>query len=150
MATILGPVGKNQSVAYPGSAGDLVVNRFEVPITAAMPTTDILEIGVIPPNCRLIDAYVDISGSLGAAGCVFDIKRMTGAFGDAVGARTLEAGTEIFTGQSAVASAVARASLVTAFRIAPVADERGIGLAFTTRASGTAGTVALVCMFATT
>jgi hypothetical protein len=155
MAIVLGPVVKNTSVAYPQSAGDVVANRFEATITAAQPTTDILEIGVIPPNCRLIDAYVDIGGSLGAAGCVFDVGVLNGVHGaakmpDGTTDRALVAGTEIFTGQTAVASAVARAALPTAFRISPTAVERGIGLKFTTRATGTAATVALVCEFATT
>jgi hypothetical protein len=154
MAIVLGPVAKNQSVAYPQSAGDVIVNRFEATITATLATTDILEIGVIPPNCRLIDAYIDVGASLGATATV-NVGVLNGVHGaakmpDGTTDRALVAGTEIFTGQAGTASAVARATLPTAFRISPTAVERGIGLQFATRTVGTAATVALVCEFATT
>src|SRR5262245_66582066 len=103
MATILGPVQKNQPVAYPSSAGDMVVNKFDMLIPAANSTTDVYEIGSIPPNCRVIDATLDIPVSLGAAGCVANVGVMTGTPGDTVAARTC--GSEFFSGAAASAAA---------------------------------------------
>jgi len=149
MATILGSV-KNQSVAYPGSAGDLIVNRFEMSVPAGTPTTDIIEIGSIPPNCRVIDAILDLGGALGTT-AVLDVGVMTGTPQDTVAARTC--GAEFFTGVSGTGAApgiVSRMSAVTGFRVNPAPAERGIGLKFTTRTVGTAALVALTVFLATT
>ena len=153
MTTILGPVAKNQSAAYPGSAGDLVVNRFEMLIPAGTSTVDIYEIGSLPPNCRIIDAILDSPVSLGAAGAVANVAIMTGIAGDATTPRTLVVGSELFSGaavSAAAPGAVTRMSAATGFRIAPTPVERGIGLQFTTRATGTAGLIALTVFCATT
>jgi hypothetical protein len=150
MTTILGPAVKNQSVAYPGSAGELVVNRFEMTVPAGTPTTDIIEIGVIPPNCRVVDAILDLGGALGTT-AVADVGVMSGTPGDPSAARTC--GAEFFTGVSGTTAApgtVTRMSALTGFRVNPSPAERGIGFKFTTRTVGTAALVALTVFLATT
>jgi hypothetical protein len=156
MAVILGPVSKNQPVAYPGAAGDVVANRFTMTIPAASSTTDIYEIGSIPPNCVVLDATLDIQASLGAAGAVANVGIMSGAPGgqfNADGTTPRTCGTEFFTAAPASAAApgtTTRMTASTGFRVNPTPAERSIGIQFTTRASGTAGVVALVVYLATT
>jgi hypothetical protein len=156
MAVILGPVVKNQSVAYPDSAGDVVVNRYEMTIPAANSVTDIYEIGSIPPNCRVIDAILDAPVSLGAAGCVANVGVMSGNPGEQKnpgGTVDRTCGSEFFSGaalSAAAPGATTRMTAVTGFRVNPAPADRGIGLQFTTRATGTAGLVALTVFLATT
>lgn len=152
MAVVLGPAQKNQSVAYPGSAGDVVANRFEMTIPAGTPTTDIIELGSIPPNCRVLDAILDVGGSLGTT-AVVEVGVMSGPPGaqtnaDNVTPRT--SGSEFFAAAPGTASAVTRMTAVTGFRVAPTPAERGIGLKFSTRTVGTAALVALTVFMATT
>jgi hypothetical protein len=149
MAVILGPVVKNNAYAYPGAAGDVVANKFSMTIPAASSTTDIYEIGSIPPGCTVVDMIADVQASLGAAGCVFDVGIISGSPGaqnnaDNVTPRTC--GAEFFAALTAVGSAVTRMTAVTGFRVAPVNYERGIGIKFGTRGTGTAGTVVLTTL----
>jgi hypothetical protein len=135
-ALIAGPAVKGgQAVAYPGSAGDVVYNRFQMTVPASTVVATCLEIGVIPPNCRVIDMQLENS-ALGASvtggvGVIADSRTPPAPPGSNsaadLAARTC--GAEFFAAGTAIATAaIARMSALTGFQVGVVGYERGIGL----------------------
>ena len=126
------------NVINPDCAGDLVVNRYELDLAAAplkgvtLADGDIIDLGPIPANTRVIDVIIDSDDldSNASPEIVFDVGVMSGTVGDTVSARTC--GAEFFSGSDlAQAGGVARMSLKTGFRVAPVAKDVSIGLKVT-------------------
>jgi hypothetical protein len=156
MTTILGGAFKNTPVAYPGSAGDVVVNRFEFSIPASNPIVlaDIFEFASLPPYCRIVDGYLDVPGPLGAT-ATFNIGVLTGNAGDTADGSRVITNQELFVavaGATAAPGAITRlaATQLSAFRLAPDSKERGIGLIFTARTVAVSASIALTLMVATT
>lgn len=159
MALLQGPVAKgNTAVAYPSAAGETVTNRFEmtIPATGAGSAVgDILEIGVLPPNCRVVEMAIDNDGGIGGAAFACDVGIMSGEVGALLNpnasARTV--GNEYFSAQScsvvaAPGTLVTQMTLSSGFRVAPSSKERSIGLKITARTTLVAGTIALVVQLA--
>jgi hypothetical protein len=157
MAIIQGSVIKgSQGAAYPGSSGDVVVNRYAISLPVAgtlvpqIQNNDIIEIGTIPPNCTVIDAVLIADAQAGSAGV---IGIMTGNVGAALNpdnsARTC--GAELFATLAGIASGgVTRPTANTAFKIAPTGAERSIGIQFTTKpTTQAAGSIILQVQLAT-
>jgi hypothetical protein len=124
----------NQPVSYPGSAGDVIYNRFVMSVPASTVVGTTLEIGVIPPNCRVVDMVLESSAVgtsvTGSVGVISDSRTPPAPPGSSstadLAARTV--GTEFFSGTVIAAASATRMSAVTGFGVAPVAYERGIGL----------------------
>jgi hypothetical protein len=145
-ALLVGPaVGGNQSVSYPGAAGEVVHNRFTMTVgpTVAVAGT-VLEIGVLPPGCRVVDMVLE-SGTSGASvtgsvGIIADSRTPpappgSGAAAD-LAARTC--GAEFLAAKALSASAVFRMDVPAGFAVAPANYERGIGIV--TAGASTSGT----------
>ena len=103
-------------------SGEVVHEKFTFTVSADLASTDIVELGVLPAFCTVVDAILD-SGSLGA-GVTITSGIMSGVVGDKDAARTC--GSELF---SAVANnAIVRPSTSSAFTIAPVNADRSLGV----------------------
>lgn len=137
---VLGPVGSGQqAVAYPGSAGDVVYNRFEASIVVGQANA-VVDIGSIPAGCRVVDAILE-NDALGT-GVTCTVGPMSGTPGSTDTARDLVAGQEMFAAATGLTTAAAvRMSATTGFRIAPVAVERSIGVKLAGTVPATAGKV---------
>jgi hypothetical protein len=133
---VAGPAVKgNQPVSYPGSAGDVIYNRFTMSVPLNTAIGSCLEIGVIPPNCRVVDMVLE-NDALGASvtasvGVISDSRTPPappGSYSAAdLAARTT--GTEFFAAATALSAAAAtRMSAATGFKVAPAPYERGIGI----------------------
>lgn len=139
------------SIPYPACAGDVVAQRISFVFPAAIALGDIVEMGVLPPGCRLVDAILDTDDldSNGVPTIKFDVGLMSGTFGDNDPTRTC--GAEILSAVTTPqAGGVVRPTLATAFRTAPSNVEQPIGIKINTAAAtGVAGTVGLTLLYAT-
>lgn len=150
VAIIQGPVAKgSQAVAYPSTAGETITNRYEMSVAIA-PTpgapiaNDILEIGSLPPNCRVVNAWLDTDILTGITAA--DVGIMSGTPGSTDPARTC--GNEFFAAQTLVAAGVFPMTKQAGFRVSASPAERSIGLKINA-ASSVVGKVALVVQLAT-
>ncbi|MBU9386635.1 hypothetical protein [Burkholderia multivorans] len=111
-------------------AADVVAQLFEFALpAAALAADDIIELGVLPANNSPTDAtlIVDKLDSGGTATIAFDVGVMSGQVGDKVSARTC--GAELFGGSNVgQAGGTVRASLASAFTLAPSDVDRSIGV----------------------
>jgi len=118
-------------------AGDEVAQLFEYQLPAAgLSIGDIIELAVLPAFNTATDAILvsDDLDSNGAPTIAFDVGIMSGSVGDAVSARTC--GAELFSGSVVgKAGGVERASLASAFTIAPTDNHRSIGVKLTAAAA---------------
>jgi len=131
----VGPsVNGGASVAYPGSAGDVVHNRYTINVPASTPVNTVLEIGVIPPGCRVVDAMLESSAVGAGVTCQVGIISNPGAplppgSNDTAALAARTCGSEFFAAATAIAAiSAARMSAPGGFQVAPVAYERGIGV----------------------
>lgn len=116
----------NKTAPYPAFSGQAVAHRFAMTVTTATQAGDILELGILPPNCRVIDAVLD-SDAFGGTTFAVDVGIMDGQVGDTDPARTC--GNELFAGTDVVISGgAARPDSKGAFRIAAAAVARSIGV----------------------
>lgn len=102
-------------------AGDVVAERFDFTVTAAIGTGDIVELGVLPAGHTVVDAVL-ITDDIGTA--TVDVGLMSGDVGSLDAARTC--GNELFA--AAADASVVRMSAAGGFRIAPADVHRSIGL----------------------
>lgn len=114
-------------------AGGVVAERFEIDFAdvAALSNGDIIELGVLPAHCTIVDYYLDNDDldSNGSPAANVDIGIMSGDFGDNDAARTC--GDELFDGSTALqAAAFTRATVSEALRIAATDADRSIGVKF--------------------
>ena len=134
---------------YPDCAGQLVAVRTTFSFPAAIAAGDIVEMAVLPPNCRIVDAILDSDDldSDGTPAITLDVGVMSGEAGKDDSARTC--GAELFDDSTvAQAGGLARPTLKTAVRIAPTNEQRGIGIKVATVADvGVVGTVGLTLFY---
>ena len=119
-------LGNNQS-KRPQTAGALHTQRFIYDLSAganALAIGDIVEIGELPPFCRIIDAKVYTNGSFAAA--TADIGLMSGDYGDASNDPVRTSGAELFTAVDL--TAMARLTKPDSLKIEPTEVSRGIGV----------------------
>ena len=103
-------------------SGEVVCERFTFTVTGNLTSADIVELGVLPAFCTVVDAILD-TGNLGA-GVTVTAGIMSSTVGDKDAART--SGAELF---NVVANnAIVRPSTSSAFTIAPVDKDRSIGV----------------------
>lgn len=130
-------LGQKQ-VARPQTAHNTHSQLFIVDVPAAgFAQDDILELAVLPPYARIIDAAIIPVGSLGAA--TVDVGIMTGSVGETLNsdgsARTV--GAELFTG--AAITALLRLSKVDSLLLAATEKPRSIGVKFGAAVAAGAG-----------
>lgn len=138
-------------VPYPDCAGDVASCRFWYQLSGTEAAGDIIEIGVLPAYCTVFDAILDSDDldSNAAPALALNAGLMSGVAGKKDATRTC--GAELFSGSTVgQAGGVERASAKTAFRIAPIETERGIGVKIATAAAtGAAGTIGLTLFYGT-
>jgi hypothetical protein len=137
--------------AYAGCAGTAVSQRVEYSLPTAPSEDDIIEMGVIPAGCRVVDVILDADDldTDASPAIALDVGIMSGDPGVDDDARTC--GAEFFSA-SAVAQAggVARPTLKTAFRVEPVDHDRSVGIKIgTAAATFAAGKIGLTLITAT-
>lgn len=130
MATILSDYAlAGKGFATPDAAGDVVTNRFEFVLTsAALGAGDIIDLGILPANCSIVDALIDTDDldTNGTPLISLDVGIMSGAVGDS-GVRTC--GNELFAvDTTARAGGVSRLTKNAALRIAKAEPDRSIGV----------------------
>lgn len=112
---------------------------------------DILELGVLPANHRVVDAILDVSDVDTGTDFEIDIGLMSGNVGEALDAAgdARTCGDELFDGATTGQTAgVARMTERDGFAISPVAYDRSIGIKFVDQ--GTAdGTIKLTVFYGT-
>ncbi len=145
MATLKSEAAKGLvNVAFPGSAGEAITQRYSMTVPTTVDADDILELAPIPPNCRVVDMVVDCDDldTDGTPAITLDIGIMSGEWGED-GARTV--GAEFFSGSNiAQAGGVARPSLATAYRTGSSDKARSIGVKIATVADAAqAGTIGI-------
>lgn len=132
---------KGRNYAYrPQTAGAVHAQSFtyDFNVDGAVTTADILEIGVLPPFCRIVDFRILKEGTVGATGTL-DVGIMTGEFGDATDA-TRTSGAELFDDLSIAGGTLFRATTATAMVTVPAMEkDRGIGIKFSADQAATAG-----------
>lgn len=152
MSLILSKYAKGLiALPYPSAADDATGIRFSHTLSTAPALGDILELGVIPAGCRVIDLIFD-GDDLDADAApviVADVGIMSGTFGSEDDTRTC--GAEFFSGSTLLQSGgVERPTLKSAYRTTKASTDRGIGVKFTTApATFAAGTIGLTVIVAT-
>lgn len=129
----------------PQSAGEVVAARFEHTLTTAQNVAgDIIELGILPANARVVDVVMDIDDletETTAPTLAIDVGIMSGDVGESLdedgNART--SGDELLDGDTTgQAGGVVRATLAKAFRVAPTGKDRSIGLKVVTASTAAA------------
>lgn len=105
---------------------------------AGIAANDILELAILPPYARIVDAKLITAGSLGAA--TVDVGLMSGLTGEPTNedgsARTV--GTELFAA-AALTAEVTQLAKSAALLVGPTQKDRSIGLKFSATVTAGAG-----------
>lgn len=111
----------------PDQGGVIACETFEYSLAAALALNDIIEIGILPANARIVDGILDCDDldTNGAPAITLDVGIMSGTVGDADTGRTV--GTELFAA-STVAQAGGMARTTKGQRSVPTALDRSIGV----------------------
>lgn len=139
-------------IPTPSAAGEVVAVRFGHLLTTAQHVTgNIVELGVLPANCTVVDAIFDADDIDSATTLELDIGLMSGLPGETLdeqgNARTC--GDELFDGITTGRSAgVERLTLPDAFRIAASDKDRGVGLKIVAQGTAVEGNVGLTLLIA--
>lgn len=132
------------NVAFPGSAGEAITQRYSMAVPVTAEANDILELAPIPPNTRVVDIVLDCDDldTDGTPAISLDVGIMSGEWGED-GARTV--GAEFFSGSNiGQAGGVARPTLVSAYRTGTSDKARSIGVKIATKADeAAAGTIGI-------
>ena len=134
-------------ITYPGAAGVVVAQRYTIEVPTSVVDGDIIELGCIPPGCRVVDMILDSDDlDTGTPAIVLDVGVMSGSWGDNDAARTC--GDEFLDGVTvAQAGGVVRPTLAKAFRVDAAATARSIGVKIVTdAATAAAGTIGLTVL----
>lgn len=125
----------------PDCAGDVATMVFDFTLPTSASTGDILEIGVLPSYCKLVDAVLISSASLTDV----NVGLMSGAVGS-TGVRT--SGVEYFDGSALTANTPLRASIASAFGgVAAVEADRSIGVTLVDGSLSAGDVVTLVASY---
>lgn len=133
-------LGSNQS-KRPQTSGALHVQRFIYDLSVAANAAainDIIEIGELPPFCRIIDAKVYTNGTF--TGVTADVGIMSGEYGDNDPTRTV--GAELYTAVDL--TVMTRLVKSDSLKIAPTESSRGIGVKILGAAASVAATKYIV------
>lgn len=112
----------NQQSKRPQTAGAVHTQLFSYDAAAGLLAADILELGELPPGCRVVDAILFTEGTF--TGLTADVGIMSGTYGDPDASRT--SGNQLY--DDADLTAVVRLSKRDMLLLAPVEGSRGIGL----------------------
>lgn len=117
-------------------ASDVIAIVGDFTIPAGIATNDVVEMVPLPAGYVPVDVMVD-NAALGTT-MTFDAGVLSGDF-DATGARTC--GAQFMTGQAGQTAGIKRLAVAAGMRLAPTTNTRGLGFAFTSVSTPTAGAV---------
>jgi len=138
-------------IPHAEKAGEVIAVRYEYAYdAAAVSDGDILDLGILPANMTVRDIVVDADDVDGGTDFEWDLGLMNGKPGetyDPDGSTPRTCGAEFFSGATLGQGAgVVRPTLKTAFRVAPVAYDRSIGVKFVDQGT-TTGTLGFTVLF---
>lgn len=115
-----------QTAARPVTSGAVTKQEFYYDASAGLLAADIVDLGVLPANARIVDAYLFGDVSLGTANATVGV--MSGEVGSTASDRTV--GSEIFNAAAITNAhtAVVRMTAPTAPKLAAGSTDRSIGL----------------------
>ena len=128
-----------QTAARPVTSGAVTKQEFYYDASAGLLAADIVDLGVLPANAKILDAYIYADASLGTANATVGI--MSGEVGSLDAGRTL--GAEILSAAAigAAHTAVVRMTSPAAPKLAAGATDRSIGLQVSADIAAGAGKV---------
>jgi len=129
-------VVNKQQVMTADRASDVIVIFGDFTIPAGIASNDVVEMVPLPAGYVPVDVTVD-NAALGTT-MTCDVGLLSGDF-DSTGARTC--GAQFMAAQAGQTAGIKKLAVAGGTRIAPTANTRGIGFAFTTVATPTAGAV---------
>ena len=132
------------NISYPRIAGVAVSQVWTVSLPNTLALGDVVELAQLPGDTRLIDFTLICDDLDTGAAITLNAGIMSGEWGDPDATRSV--GTELLSASDiARAGGVVRATLPSAFKIAPVSTKRSIGVGVAAAAAGpAAGTVTLI------
>lgn len=115
-----------QTAARVLTSGAVVEQEFYYDASAGLLAADIVDLGVLPANAKILDAYLYADASVGTTNA--NVGIMSGDLGSTDAARTL--GTEIFNAAALTTAhtAIVRMTSPTAPKLAAGSVDRSIGL----------------------
>ena len=142
--------GKGTHPMPSGSESDVLSVRAEFSLSGALVINDVIEALILPADHVPVDFILDSDDvdTNGAPAVTYDVGVMSGTPGVKDLARTV--GTEVFSASTlGQAGGVARPTLTSAFRIAPSAADRSIGILIhaAPATSATTGKIGLTMLY---
>lgn len=128
-----------QTAARPLTSGAVTKQEFYYDASAGLLAADIVDMGVLPANAKIHDAYLYADASIGTVNATVGI--MSGELGSTDSSRTL--GSEIFNG-SAITNAhtaLVRLTSPAATKLAAGVSDRSIGLQVSADVAAGAGKI---------
>jgi hypothetical protein len=128
-----------QTAARPLTSGAVTKQEFYYDASAGLLAADIVDLGVLPANAKIHDAYLYADASIGTVNATVGI--MSGELGSTDSSRTL--GSEIFNG-SAITNAhtaLVRLTSPAATKLAAGVSDRSIGLQVSADVAAGAGKI---------
>lgn len=125
--------GNRQSVR-PQSAGAVHSQLFSITLSSTVETSDIIEIGELPPFARVCDAMIFTEGTF--TGITADVGLMSGTYGDAQSTRTADNKLFAAADLAAGGTAVVRLSKKDMLLEPTVEASRGIGIVLSGQVAG--------------
>src|SRR5690606_22896116 len=107
---------------------------YSITLSSTVETTDIIEIGELPPFARVCDAMIFTEGTF--TGITADVGLMSGTYGDALSARTADSKLFAAADLAAGGTAVVRLSKKDMLLEPTVEASRGIGIVVSGQVAG--------------
>jgi hypothetical protein len=128
-----------QTAARPLTSGAVTKQEFYYDASAGLLAADIVDMGVLPANAKIHDAYLYADASIGTVNATVGV--MSGDLGSTDAGRTL--GTEIFNGTAITNAhtALVRLTSPAATKLAPGSTDRSIGLQVSADVAAGAGKI---------
>jgi hypothetical protein len=134
---------KQAPQAYTSGASASYLSTFTIPAGMTVAAGDIVELGPLPAEHRIVAATIIPSGNFGA-GVTADIGIMSGEFGDKDSVRT--SGAELF--DDVALTAMASLTKGDSILLATSDDNRGIGVKFSASVAGAGQKLSLLLVYA--
>ncbi|MCW2275137.1 hypothetical protein GJ654_10410 [Rhodoblastus acidophilus] len=125
-----------RSANMPYMAGLVTQTDFYYELTDNLGIGDVVDLGVLPSNARIVDAHLFAEGDL--TGKTVTVGFLTGTPGDTVGVRNLTG--DLFSAQALDAGvAITRLNKAPVLNATPSATDQSIGLQFSAAVAPAAG-----------
>ena len=128
-----------QTAARPLTSGAVTKQEFYFDASAGLLAADIVDLGVLPANAKIVDSYIYADVSIGTVNATVGV--LSGELGSLASDRSL--GTELFNGAAITNAhtAIVRLTSPAALKLAAGASDRSIGLQVSADVAAGAGKV---------